>query len=98
MDRFKPKSTFATSIDIFNKSMYLVSVSAEEATAAFVKLTKEFMKIRTKEYIEMENKLLLLETRLHTLEGRHTECEAIRKKLRRQIRNLKAKMAETLVA
>ena len=41
----------------------------------------------------METKLILMEARLHTLDGRSTECERIRAKLRRQIRNLKTAMA-----
>ena len=41
----------------------------------------------------MKIKLILMEARLHTLEGRNTECERIRAKLKRQIRNLKAVMA-----
>ena len=38
----------------------------------------------------MEIKLILLKARLSTLEGRGTECEAIIKKLKRQIRKLEA--------
>ena len=38
----------------------------------------------------MEFKLMLLKARLHTLEGRSTECGAIIKKLKRQIRQLEA--------
>ena len=83
MDRFLP---------IFSKAMYQMPVSAKEATAAFNNFMKEINKIIPKEYKIMEMKLTLMEARLHTLEGRNTECEAIRKKLRRQIRNLKAKM------
>lgn len=96
MDRFKPKTTFADlsrKLMLFNDSLRLVSVSAEEASVAFQKLTQEIRKIIPKEYKIMELKLLKLETRLHVLEHRSTECEAIRKKLRRQIRNLKAAMA-----
>ena len=36
----------------------------------------------------MNLKLEMLKARLQLLEGRHSECENIRKKLRRQIRNL----------
>lgn len=96
MDRFKPKTTFADlsrKLMLFNDNLRLISVSAEEASAAFQKLTQEIRKIIPKEYKIMELKLLKLETRLHVLEHRNTECEAIRKKLRRQIRNLKAAMA-----
>lgn len=38
----------------------------------------------------MELKLVLLKSRLHTLEGRNTECGAIISKLKRQIRKLEA--------
>jgi hypothetical protein len=96
MNRFKPKTTFADlsrGLVLLNDSFRLVSVSAEEASVAFQKLTQEIRKIIPKEYKIMELKLLKLETRLHVLEHRSTECEAIRKKLRRQIRNLKAAMA-----
>lgn len=72
--------------------------SAIYVTAEFQKLSNAMTNLFTKEYKIMKIKLLLLETRLHTLEGRNTECGAIRKKLIRQIRNLKAKMAETLIA
>ena len=98
MDRFRPKTAFAFAdlkrgLELFNDSFRLVSVSAEEATAAFERLAKEINKIIPKEYKIMEMKLILMQARLQTLEGRSTECEAIRKKLRRQIRNLKAAMA-----
>ena len=89
MDKFLP---------IFNKAMYQMSVSAKEASAAFENLMKAINKIIPKEYKIMEMKLILMQARLQTLEGRNTECEAIRKKLRRQIRNLKAAMAATLTA
>ena len=75
-----------------------IGVSAEKAAAAIQKLTQSISIIIPKEYRTMEMKLILMEARLHTLDGRSTECERIRAKLRRQIRNLKAKMAETLVA
>ena len=38
----------------------------------------------------MKNKLILLKARLSTLEGRNTECGAIKRKLQRQIRKLEA--------
>lgn len=38
----------------------------------------------------MELKLILLKARLQTLEGRGTECGAIKRKLKRQIRNIEA--------
>jgi len=38
----------------------------------------------------MAIKLILLKARLQTLEGRNTECGAIIKKLKRQIRQLEA--------
>jgi hypothetical protein len=82
-----------TFLPIFYEAMYQMSVSAKEATVAFERLTKEINKIIPKEYKIMNMKLILMEARLQTLEGRNTECEAIRKKLRRQIRNLKAAMA-----
>ena len=96
MNRFRPKTAFADlkrGLELFNDSFRLVSVSAEEAIAAFERLTKEINKTVSKEYKIMEMKLILMKARLQTLDGRNTECEAIRKKLRRQIRNLEAAMA-----
>ena len=84
MDRFLP---------IFSEAMYQMSVSAKEMTIALENFMKEINKIIPKEYKIMKMKLILMEARLHTLEGRSTECERIRAKLRRQIRNLKAAMA-----
>lgn len=78
--------------------MKKVGCSAMCAAAAFQKLSNAMNNLFTKEYKIMEMKLILMEARLNTLNGRNTECEAIRKKLKRQIRNLKAAMAETLVA
>lgn len=40
----------------------------------------------------MELKLILMKARLQTLEGRNTECGAIIKKLKRQIRKLEASL------
>ena len=72
--------------------------SAIYVTAEFQKFSNAIKNLFTKEYKNMEMKLILMQARLNTLDGRNTECEAIRKKLRRQIRNLKAKMAATLIA
>ena len=73
---------------------YKVSLITKEMSNAFIEFTNTpLLQKALKERKKMELKLLLLETRLHTLEGRNTECEAIRKKLRRQIRNLKAAIA-----
>ena len=92
IDRFKPKTIFAPFN--FNEAMYQMSTSAEEATAAFEKFVQEInKKILSKEYKTMSNKVFLMTARLHTLEGRNTECERIRAKLRRQIRKLHAAMA-----
>ena len=68
-------------------------ISAKEMTKAIQNLSDSLNKIIPKEYKIMEMKLILMEARLHTLDGRSTECERIRAKLRRQIRNLKAAMA-----
>lgn len=38
----------------------------------------------------MDIKLILMKARLQTLEGRNTECGAIKRKLQRQIRKLEA--------
>jgi hypothetical protein len=76
-----------------NAAIARIGVSAEKAAAVLQEFTQSIRKIIPKEYKIMELKLLKLETRLHVLEHRSTECEAIRKKLRRQIRNLKAAMA-----
>ena len=73
-------------------------ISAKEMTKAIQNLSNSLNKIIPKEYKIMEMKLILMEARLHTLEGRSTECERIRAKLKRQIRNLKVVMAETLTA
>lgn len=81
-----------------NAAIAGVGVSAEKAAAAIQKFTQVLNTIIPKEYKIMNMKLILMEARLQTLEGRNTECGAIRKKLKRQIRNLKAKMAETLIA
>lgn len=78
---------------LFNESFKIVSVSAEQAAAAISELSTALNRVIPKEIKIMLLKLNLLKARLHTLEGRNTECEAIRKKLRRQIRNLEAKMA-----
>lgn len=73
---------------------YRVTLATKEMCNAFIEFTNTpLLQKALKERKKMELKLLLLETRLHTLEGRNTECEAIRKKLRRQIRNLKAAIA-----
>ena len=79
-------------------AMARIGVSAEKAAAAIQKFNQVINTIIPKEYKIMEKKLILMKARLQTLEGRTTECGAIRKKLIRQIRNLKAKMAETLTA
>ena len=80
----------------FSDAMNEFGITAAEATATFENFIKEINKIIPKEYKIMKMKLILMEARLYTLEGRNTECEAIRKKLRRQIKNLKAKMAEAI--
>ena len=71
--------------------------SAREAINSFVQLNNIFsiavVNFIDKERLEMELKLKLLESRLALLESRQTECEGIRKKLRRKIRNLKAEIA-----
>lgn len=68
-------------------------ISAKEMTKAIQDLSNSLNKIIPKEYKIMKTKLILMEARLQTLEGRNTECEKIRAKLRRQIRNLKAAIA-----
>ena len=73
--------------------MRAVSFSAKEAAAAFQNFAQILNLIIPKEHKVMKIKLILMEARLHTLEGRNTECERIRAKLKRQIRNLKAVMA-----
>lgn len=83
---------------LLTNAMKKMGSSAIYATEAFQKLSNAMNNLFTKEYRSMEMKLILMEARLNTLNGRSTECEAIRRKLRRQIRNLKAKMAETLTA
>ena len=87
------KSQFCDTMKSFSEAMIRVSVSAEEATAAFNNLMKEIRKTIPKEIKSMALKLGLLKARLHTLEGRNTECDSIRKKLRRQIRNLENKLS-----
>ena len=87
------KSQFCDKLNSLSEALVRISVSAKEATAAFENFMKEINKIIPKEYKIMKMKLILMEARLHTLEGRNTECERIRAKLRRQIRNLKAAMA-----
>jgi hypothetical protein len=81
-----------------NKVFCGLSISAKEMAKAIQNLSDSFNKIIPKEYKIMEMKLILMQARLQTLEGRNTECERIRAKLRRQIRNLKAAMAKTLTA
>ena len=76
-----------------NIALCRFGISAKEMTKAIQNLSDSLNKIIPKEYKIMKMKLILMEARLHTLDGRNTECEAIRKKLRRQIRNLKAAMA-----
>ena len=94
-DEYKFKETgFLT----LNAAIARIGVSAERAAAAMQKFAQVLNTIIPKEYKIMEMKLILMEARLQTLEGRNTECGAIRNKLKRQIRNLKAKMAETLTA
>jgi HAMP domain-containing protein len=83
---------------LLTNAMKKMGSSAIYVTAAIQKLSNAMNNLFTKEYRSMETKLILMQARLQTLDGRNTECEAIRKKLRRQIRNLKAKMAETLIA
>jgi uncharacterized phage infection (PIP) family protein YhgE len=95
MDNFENSQN---NLFLLTNAMKKVGCSAMCATAAFQKLSNAMNNLFTKEYKIMEMKLILMQARLNTLNGRSTECEAIRKKLRRQIRNLKAKMAETLVA
>ena len=58
-------------------------ISAKEMTKAIQNLSDSLNKIISKEYKIMKMKLILMQARL----------QAIRKKLRRQIRNLKAAMA-----
>lgn len=77
---------------LFNESIKIVSVSAEQAAVAMSELSTALNRIIPKEIKIMLLKLSLLKARLHTLEGRNTECEAIRKKLRRQIRNLESRI------
>lgn len=77
---------------LFNESIKIVSVSAEQAAAAISELSMALNRAIPKEIKIMLLKLSLLKARLHTLEGRNTECEAIRKKLRRQIRNLESRI------
>ena len=96
--QFCREKMFSDGYVAFNAAIVKFGSSAEEAAAAMLKLAQAINSIIPKEYKIMEMKLILMEARLHTLEGRNTECGAIRKKLIRQIRNLKAKMAETLVA
>ena len=76
-----------------NKIFYGFGISAKEMTKAIQSLSDSLNKTIPKEYKIMKMKLILMEARLQTLEGRNTECEPIRKKLRRQIKNLKAAMA-----
>lgn len=95
MDSFE---NLQNNLFLLTNAIKKVSCSAMCAVTAFQKLSNAMNNLFTKEYKIMEIKLILMEARLSNLEGRHTECEAIRKKLRRQIRNLKAKMAETLTA
>ena len=83
---------------LLTDAMKKIGSTAIQAAAAIQQLAQSIGSIITKEYKTMEMKLILMQARLQTLEGRSTECGAIRKKLVRQIRNLKAKMAETLVA
>ena len=83
---------------LLTNTMKKMGNSAIYMTAAIQKLSNAMNNLFTKEYRSMEMKLILMQSRLNTLNGRNTECEAIRRKLRRQIRNLKAKMAETLIA
>lgn len=78
---------------LLTNAMKKMGCSAMHAAAEFQKLSNAINKIIPKEYKIMKMKLILMEARLQTLEGRNTECEPIRKKLRRQIRNLKAAMA-----
>jgi hypothetical protein len=92
------KKLFEDGYMVLNAAIAQVGHSAEKAAAAMLKLAQSIGSIITKEYKIMEMKLVLMQARLQTLEGRSTECGAIRKKLIRQIRNLKAKMAATLVA
>ena len=80
----------------FSDAMNEFGISAAEATKILEDFATAINKIIPKEYKIMELKLTLMEARLYTLNGRNTECEAVRKKLRRQIRNLKAKMAEAV--
>ena len=90
MDNFE---NLQNNLFLLTNAIKKVGISAMDAAAAFQKLSNATNNLLTKEYKAMKMKLTLMEARLHTLEGRSTECEAIRKKLRRQIRNLKAAMA-----
>ena len=89
-DEYKFKETGFLAL---NAAIASVGIGAEKAAAAMQKFAQALNKIIPKEYKNMEMKLILMKARLQTLEGRNTECEAIRKKLRRQIRNLEAAMA-----
>jgi hypothetical protein len=71
----------------------LASVSFKEAATALQELNIAFDKIIPQEYKNMMLKLKMLKNRLALLEGRQSECENIRKKIRRQIRNLEAAIA-----
>lgn len=89
---------FSIKIEVFSNAIKAMGICAKDASVAFQNFSKALNKLIPKEYKIMQMKLILMEARLNTLNGRNTECEAIRKKLRRQIRNLKAKMAETPIA
>jgi len=84
---------FAYAIGPLNKAMQEFGVAASQAAAAFLDLAIAIRNSIPKEKRIIMNKIVLMKARLQTLEGRNTDCEAIRKKLRRQIRNLEAALA-----
>ena len=96
--QFPHQKLFSDGYMVLNAAIAQIGHSANQAAIAILKLAQSIGSIFTKEYKTMDTKLILMKARLQTLEGRNTECGAIRKKLVRQIRNLEAKMAETISA